>query len=163
MTSKFKGFDSEGRPVPSGSASTDNSDSNTEVSEYESTVNSTESSPIKRPNTFDSRDRNTTPTRAKALRSGNVKKLTEHFSSDSDTTEQHPPTTRRRRSVSVEHHQLPLGGERELRKKMAAQAQAKADIEMWQTYIGTMKVTLDEAQQSLDQKKTRSILLGHAA
>ena len=163
MTSKFKGFDSEGQPVPSGSASTDNSDSNTEVSEYESTVNSTESSPIKRPNTFDSRDRNTTPTRAKALRSGNVKKLTEHFSSDSDTTEQHPPTTRRRRSVSVEHQQLPLGGERELRKKMAAQAQLKADIEMWQTYIGTLKVTLDEAQQSFDQKKSRSILLGHAA
>ena len=163
MTSRFEGFDEEGRPVPSGSDKAQNSDTNTEVSEYESPLNSAESSPTKGANTIVSRSKITTPTRARALRSGNVKKLTEHFSSDSDTTEHHPSTVRKRRSVSTEHQQLPRGGERELRKKMAAQTRANADVEMWQVCISTMKTCLDEAQQSLDQNKPRSVLLGHAA
>ena len=156
MSHQFQGFDKQGEAVPAEPDSAENSDSSAEVSEYESTVNSGSNTPTK------AKTSSTTPFRSKGQTAGNVKNLVTYFSSDSDATEQHPPTTRRRRSAT-EHRELPAGGERELRKKIMAQAAADETLKLWQANLGFMKTTLDEAQQDLDQNKPRGVLLGHAA
>ena len=162
MSLSFKGFNEKGQPEPGDSNNSDDSDSNTGLSEYESPVTSTESSPV---STSAAGSRSTTPSRESIQNSGRVKKLAEYFSSDSDTTtaDQHRPTTRRRKSNTLEHQQLPLGGERELRRRMANQSRADAAVNLWQALLVNLKAALDEADQDLDQNKSRGVLLGHAA
>ena len=156
MTSNFKGFKTKDQGVPEEPDSAENSDSSAGVSEYESTVNSGSNTPTQ------TTAASTTPSRVTGTASGNVKRLATYFSSDSDTTDQQPPQTRRRRS-NTELRELPRGGERELRKRMAAQGAADEAVKLWQANVGFLKTTLDEAQQALDQDKPRVELAGHAA
>ena len=68
-----------------------------------------------------------------------VRRLIEHFShSDSDTAETDNRTTRRRKSKSSEHQELPRGGERELRKNMAQQMQANNSFRIWEALIADL-------------------------
>ena len=162
MTSKFQGFDDKGKGVPSESGNTDNSDSNADGSERESPVTSTDSTPTKSTLAGGSQV-NTASLKASAFGVGNVKRLTEYFSSDSEATEARRPATRRKKSGTSVHQELPLGGERELRKRMATQEAANESVELWQAYVLSMKASLDEAQQALDQNKSIPILKGAAA
>ena len=93
-----------------------------------------------------------------------VRKLVEHFSnSDSDNTDRTVVPVRRRRSKTTTHIELPRGGERELRKKMAAQNQANDAVKLWKSLLEVLKESLDEADQSLDRNAPKGTLMGHKA
>ena len=75
-----------------------------------------------------------------------VRKLVDHFSnSDSDNTDRTVVSVRRRRSKATAHIELPRGGERELRKKMAAQNQANDAVKLWKSLMEVLEESLDEA------------------
>ena len=75
-----------------------------------------------------------------------VRKLVDHFSnSDSDNTDRTVVSVRRRRSKTAAHIELPRGGERELRKKMAAQNQANDSVKLWKSLLEVLKESMDEA------------------
>ena len=121
MSSTFKGVENSDIVNPSESAD-NQTESNSELSDCNSNLSSRETTPTRnltqRENPFQ-----------KKQESGRVRKLVEQFS-DSDTTEGSVPVTRRRKSNSQEHKQLPAGGERELRKTMAAQIQANEAVKL---------------------------------
>ena len=138
-------------------------ESNSEPSDCDSNPSSRETTPTS--------SRETTPTRNLAPKvnplqrkqeGGRVRKLVERFS-DSDTTEGSVPVTRRKKSNSQEHKQLPPGGERELRKTMAAQLQANEAVKLWKALLEHFQATLTEAQQALDANAAKGVLMGHSA
>ena len=93
-----------------------------------------------------------------------VRKLVDHFSnSDSDNTDRTVVSVRRRRSKTTTHIELPRGGERELRKKMAAQNQANDAVQLWKSMLEVLKESLDEADQALDRNAPKGTLMGHKA
>lgn len=93
-----------------------------------------------------------------------VRKLVEHFSnSDSDNTDRTVVPVRRRRSKTTTHIELPRGGERELRKKMAAQIQANDAVKLWNSLLEVLKESLDEADQALNRNAPQGTLMGHKA
>ena len=138
MKPTFRGFE-EALENPTGSSPT-SSASQSEVSDYDSTIESRDTTPTQEtevPNTV----------KRRGTDSGfNVRKLIEHFSaSDSDTTEAKTTVTRRRKSKTSEHIEIPAGGEREIRRKMAAQTKANKTVELWKALIEDMEDTLTEA------------------
>ena len=155
MKPTVRGFQ-EAQTTPTGSSPT-SSASQSEISDYDSTTESRDTTPTQEtelPNTVK---------RGKGTDSGfNVRKLIDHFSaSDSDTTEAKTTVTRRRKSKTSEHIEIPAGGERELRRKMAAQTKANKTIQLWKALIEDMEVTLTEADQALSANLSRNHLLGH--
>ena len=122
MKPTFRGFQ-EALVNPSGSSPS--SASQSEVSDVDSTTGSRDSTP-----TQETEASNTV--KRKGTDSGfSVRRLIDHFSaSDSDTTEAKTTVTRRRKSKTSEHIEIPAGGERELRRKMAAQTKANKTVEL---------------------------------
>ena len=60
----------------------------------------------------------------------------------------------------MEHQELPPGGERELRRKMAAQEAADNSLRIYEALLVDLETSLGEAQMALDQNKPRAVLLG---
>ena len=155
MKPTFRGFQ-EALVNPSGSSPT-SSASQSEVYDVDSTTESRDTTPTQETELLN------TVKRGKGTDSGfNVRKLIDHFSaSDSDTTESKTTITRRRKSKTSEHIEIPAGGERELRRKMAAQTKANKTVQLWKALIEDMEVTLNEADQALSANLSRNHLLGH--
>ena len=178
MNPSFRGFKDPHLVDPKESTNSQTTESNSEPSDYDTTVSSRETSPTKNltDSSASSREttptrnltassvssRETTPSRKRGSNTGKVKRLVERFS-DSDTAEASVRSTRRRKSNTLEHTQLPAGGEKELRRKMAAQAQANEAIKLWKALLEHLKTTLDEASQAIDQNMSRGVLMGHSA
>ena len=162
MSSSSKGLGNPKELDPRESAD-NQTESNSEPSDCDSNPSSRETTPTS--------SRETTPTRNLAPKvnplqrkqeGGRVRKLVERFS-DSDTTEGSVPVTRRKKSNSQEHKQLPPGGERELRKTMAAQLQANEAVKLWKALLEHFQATLTEAQGALDANAAKGVLMGHSA
>ena len=155
MKPTVRGFQ-EAQTTLTGSSPT-SSASQSEISDYDSTIESRDTTPTQETELLN------TVKRGKGTDSGfNVRKLIDHFSaSDSDTTEAKTTVTRRRKSKTSEHIEIPAGGERELRRKMAAQTKANKTVELWKALMDDMEDTLVEADRALDSNLSRSHLLGH--
>ena len=155
MKPTVRGFQ-EAQTTLTGSSPT-SSASQSEISDYDSTIESRDTTPTQETELLN------TVKRGKGTDSGfNVRKLIDHFSaSDSDTTEAKTTITRRRKSKTSEHIEIPAGGERELRRKMAAQTKANKTVQLWKALIEDMEVTLNEADQALSANLSRNHLLGH--
>ena len=111
----FKGFeDNDIDPKPSTSH---NSSSSSGASEYE-TVTDINTTPTASP--YSSK---VSTVQKKKQERTSVRQLIDHFSSDSDTTADQS-RARRRRSIAVEHIELPPGGEKQIKKNMADQKRA---------------------------------------
>ena len=161
MKQLFKGF--KGNSSNEQVTERGNPDSTSEQSEYDSTVSSRDSSREGSPSGFPNQEANTVQ-RSNQESKSLVRRLVDQFSnSDSDTTDKASYTTRRKRSRTLQHTELPLGGERELRKKMATQAHADEAIKVWKALTSLFKTTLDEADQAIDNNGHRTLLLGHKA
>ena len=136
MKPTFRGFQEQSNTSPT--SSTSPPESHSEISEYDSTVES----------------RDTTPTQEDqqshtVKKASTVRRLIDHFSaSDSDTAEARPPVTRRKKSKTSEHIEIPLGGEKELRRKMAAQAKADKAVNLWKALQEDIRETMNEADRS---------------
>ena len=131
---------------------------NTVGSDYETTVESTGTTP-----TNSNPSQGTSTVRRSGSRRQSVRQLVGHFSnSDSDSTEQNIPSKQRKKSKTGELLELPLGGERQLKKRMAAQAQADDAIDMWTALSLLLKDTLDEADKALSDNDSRASLIGYA-
>ena len=154
MKPTFRGFE-EALKNPTSSSPT-SSVSQSEASDYDSTIESRDTTPTQETEVLNTVKRRGTD-------SGfNVRRLVEHFSaSDSDTAEANTTGTRRRKSKTSEHVEIPAGGERELRRKMAAQTKANKTVELWKALVEDMEVTLTEADRALDSNLSRNHLLGH--
>ena len=150
MKPTFRGFQEQPYTTPTTSSASP-TESHSEISEYDSTVES----------------RDTTPTQEgqqshTVKKTSTVRRLIDHFSaSDSDTAEARPPVTRRKKSKTSEHIEIPLGGEKELRRKMAAQTQAENAVKLWKALQEDMTETLNEADRDLSANVHRNELLGH--
>ena len=128
MKPLFKGFkgSNSNEQVTAGR----NPDSTSEQPECDSTVSSRDSSREGSPSGFLTQGANTVQRSNQESRSL-VRRLVDQFSnSDSDTTDKSSYTTRRKKSKTLQHTELPVGGERELRKKMATQTQADEAIKV---------------------------------
>ena len=161
MKPSFKGFKGYNKDT-AGATTSQTTNSTAELSEDDSSLSSRESS------------RETSPSNGltpgdKAQRKSQdnrsvVRRLVDHFSnSDSDTAGKASYTTRRKKSKTLQHTELPSGGEREIRRKMATQNQADEAIKLWKALAELLKTTLDEADQALDRNESRGPLLGHKA
>ena len=152
MSKQFKGFNPEGDNNSEASADVDTFLS--DLSEYES-QESRETSPT-------SNKPSSSRGISKKEQSGKVRRLVEHFShSDSDTSETTNRSTRnRKRSKGLEHQELPPGGEREIRRKMALQEAANNSLRIYEALLADLITSLEEAQVALDQNKPRAVLLG---
>ena len=69
--------------------------------------------------------------------------------------------TRRKKSKTSEHIEIPLGGEKELRKRMAAQLKANNAVKFFKAFHEDMTETLNEADRDLSANANRNILFGH--
>ena len=152
MSKQFKGINPEGDNNSEASAGVDTYLS--ELSEYES-QESRETSPT-------SNQPSSSRGASKKEQSGKVRRLVEQFShSDSDTSEATNRSTRsRKRSKGLEHQELPPGGEREIRRKMAAQEAANNSLRVYEALLADLETSLQDAQEALDQNKSRAVLLG---
>ena len=130
MSKQFKGFSPEGDSNSVASAGIDTYLS--ELSEYE-LQESRETSPT-------SNQPSSSRSASKKEQSGKVRRLVEHFShSDSDTSEATNRSTRsRKRSKGLEHQELPPGGEREIRRKMAAQEAANNSLRVYEALLADL-------------------------
>ena len=156
MSHQFKGFHGKNIKNPKASEHSVATTSSSEISDYDSTVESRETTPVRN---YSSGDINTIR-RSDQGRAG-VRRLIEQFSqSDSETSETENRTTRRRRSKQLEYQEIPPGGERELRKKMALQVQANNAMRVWTALIQDLKEILDEGDQALDANKPKEQLIG---
>ena len=161
MKPLFKGF--KGNNSNEQVTASRNPDSTSEQSEYDSTVSSRDSSREGSPSGFLTQGANTVQRSNQESRSL-VRRLVDQFSnSDSDTTDKSSYTTRRKKSKTLQHTELPVGGERELRKKMATQTQAEEAIKVWKALVALLKTILDEANQAIDANSPRTLLVGHKA
>ena len=161
MKPLFKGF--KGNNSNEQVTARRNPHSTSEQSEYDSTVSSRDSSREGSPSGFLTQGANTVQRSNQESRSL-VRRLVDQFSnSDSDTTDKSSYTTRRKKSKTLQHTELPVGGERELRKKMATQTQAEEAIKVWKALVALLKTTLDEADQAIDVNSSRTLLVGHKA
>ena len=119
MKPTFRSFQEQPNTTPTTSSASP-TESHSEISEYDSTVES----------------RDTTPTQEDqqshtVKKTSTVRRLIDHFSaSDSDTTEARPAVTRRRKSKPSEHIVIPLGEEKKRRKRMAVQAKADNAVKL---------------------------------
>ena len=156
MNPSFRGFRPDDLVDPRESEDNQATESNSEASDYDSTLSSRETTP-----TRSHTQEVSTVLRNKETSKVSVRQLVDQFS-DSDTTEG-SVVGRRRRKNTQEHIELPAGGEKELRRQMAAQDQANEAIKLWKALLGHLKTTLDEADQALDQGAARGLLLGHSA
>ena len=110
---------------------------------------------------YESQDsRETSPSKRKADRGDKVRQLVQYFSqSDSDSSETTDrPTRSRRRSRDSEHQELPPGGERELKRRMAAQEAANNVLRVYEASMEDLNTSLGEAQSALDANKPRAAL-----
>ena len=165
MRPSFKGFEKEQEDTASSvdplSETSGQSDRETASSAASSTVSSAASSRDTSPN---SALADQVRTVQKQDTRSIVRKLVDHFSnSDSDNTDRTVVPARRRRSKTTAHIELPRGGERELRKKMAAQNQANDAVKLWKSLLEVLKESLDEADQALDRNAPKGTLMGHKA
>ena len=149
MKPTFRGFQEQ--PNNTSTTSTSPIESTSEISEYDSTVSSRETTP-----TQEGQESQT------VKKASTVRRLIDHFSaSDSDTTEVRPAVTRRKKSKTSEHIEIPLGGEKELRRRMAAQTKADNAVKFFKALHDDMTETLNEADRDLSANVSRNILLGH--
>ena len=116
MNPSFRGFRPDDLVDPRESEDNQATESNSEVSDYDSTLSSRETTP-----TRSHTQEVSTVLRNKETSRVSVRQLVDQFS-DSDTTEG-SVVGRRRRKNTQEHIELPAGGEKELRRQMAAQDQ----------------------------------------
>ena len=162
MKPSFKGFEGYNQDT-TGATTSQTANSTAELSGYDSSLSSRESSRETSPSNGLTPGGDTVQRKSQDNRSV-VKRLVEHFSnSDSDTAGKASYTTRRKRSKTLQHTELPSGGEREIRRKMALQTQADEAIKLWKALVGLLKSTLDEADQALGNNEPRGPLLGHKA
>ena len=155
MSKQFKGFEGKNTEEPEASDSNSESTYLSDLAEYDSTPESRETSPSR------SYPVASTDTVVRKDQTGKVKKLVEHYSqSDSDSSDRTVRSTRRSRSKNLDHQELPQGGLREVRRKMAAQETADSAIRVNEALLDELKENLNEAQKALDEDKPRAILLG---
>ena len=156
--SKFKGFNQD--QILNPRQTSQNPDLHSEGSEYDSTVESRETTPTNSPpRVVDTVKRNRQATK------GSVRQLVEQFShSDSDSAEGTTSSIRRRRSSrTTDLIELPLGGERQLRKNMADQVKANEAIALWKAMSGLLTKTMDEADQAISDNLSKEALTGQSA
>ena len=123
MNPSFKGF-KESDCVNPRVSSQATIESQSELSDYDSTVESRETTP-----TRSYTPQVSTVQRRRKDSEVSVRRLIDHFSnSDSEASEGRPVQTRRKRSKHSDHIELPAGGEKELRKKMTTQVKANDTI-----------------------------------
>ena len=155
MSKQFKGFEGKDTEVLEASDSNSESTYLSDLAEYDSTPESRETSPSR------SYPVDSTVTVVRKDQTGKVKKLVEHFSqSDSDSSDRTVRSTRRKRSKNLDHQELPQGGLREVRRKMAAQESADRALRVNEALLEDLTENLSEAQKALDENKPRAILLG---
>ena len=104
--SEFLGFKESQITNPKASTSQTESSSSSEVSDFETAADSGETTPTR----SYSNPKTDTVQKNKGGRQS-VRQLIDHFSSDSDSTSENRRTTRRKKSLTAEHTQLPPGGE----------------------------------------------------
>ena len=154
--SEFKGFEQGQIANPRESISQVESSSNSEVSDFETAADSTEATPTR----SYSNTKVSTVQKKKSDKTA-VRQLINYFSSDSDTTSEKTRLTRRRKSVTAEHIQLPPGGEKEIRRKMADQTKADQLVEVYQAMREEFATSMNETDQTLANNPTRSVMVGH--
>ena len=155
----FKGF-KKGQNLNTGEISQVDSGSNSEVSDYETVADSRETTPTR---SYSNIKVNTVQ-KKKSDRTS-VRELIEHFSSqssDSETGSEQARHTRRRKS-SAEHIQLPPGGEKEIKRKMAEQAKAEQLVSVYQAMRDEFATSMNETDQALDADASRNVMIGHLA
>ena len=161
MRPSFRGFEAEEETNSSTSQQTTESTSG--LSEYDTVSGSSSGSSRDTSPTSVSSEQPVTVQKKQHTKSI-VRRLVDHFShSDSENTEEASTSTGRRGRRVVTHTELPRGGERELRKKMAEQNQANEAIKLFKALSGILKETMDEACQALDRNESKGSLIGHKA
>ena len=116
MKPSFKGFEGYNQDT-TGATTSQTANSTAELSGYDSSLSSRESSRETSPSNGLTPGGDTVQRKSQDNRSV-VKRLVEHFSnSDSDTAGKASYTTRRKRSKTLQHTELPSGGEIEKYEK----------------------------------------------
>ena len=156
--SEFLGFKESQITNPKASTSQTESSSSSEVSDFETAADSGETTPTR----SYSNPKTDTVQKNKGGRQS-VRQLIDHFSSDSDSTSENRRTTRRKKSLTAEHTQLPPGGEKEIRRNMAEQTKADKLVNLYKAMAAEFIVSMNEADQSLNQNPDRTIKLGFMA
>ena len=154
----FQGFEESEVTNPRESTSQNTSTSNSDASDYETT--GTQATPTSSPYTT----KVNTVQRKRSDRTS-VQQLIEHFSSDSDTAaDLNRVTSRRRRSITVEHVELPPGGEKQIKKKMADQKKAEYLVNLYKVMAQEFVTSMNEAETDQDAENLiRDLMLGHLA
>ena len=152
--SRFKGFNQEQILNPT---NIQDPELPSEGSEYDSTVESRDTTPTSSPpRVQDTVRRNRQATSVRQL-------VTQFSQSDSDSAEGNTSSNRRRKSRTTELVELPLGGERQLRKNMAEQVKANKAIALWKAMSGLLIQAMDEADQAISDNLSKEALTGQAA
>ena len=152
--SRFKGFNQEQILNPT---NIQDPELPSEGSEYDSTVESRDTTPTSSPpRVQDTVKRNRQATSVRQL-------VTQFSQSDSDSAEGNTSSNRRRKSRTTELVELPLGGERQLRKNMADQVKANKAIELWKAMSGLLIQAMDEADKAISDNLSKEALTGQAA
>ena len=152
--SRFKGFNQEQILNPT---NIQDPELPSEGSEYDSTVESRDTTPTSSPpRVQDTVKRNRQATSVRQL-------VTQFSQSDSDSAEGNTSSNRRRKSRTTELVELPLGGERQLRKNMAEQVKANKAIALWKAMSGLLIQAMDEADKAISDNLSKEALTGQAA
>lgn len=152
----FQGFQESDIANPTASTSQANSSTNSEASDYE-----TGTDKITTPISDRTPAKVTTVVKKKQQKS--VRQLIEHFSSDSDTAADQLKPSRRRRSITTEHIEIPAGGEKQLKKQMADQKKAESLVNLHKAMQEELVTSMDEADIVLANDAARDLKLGHLA
>ena len=154
--SSFKGFKEGQVTNPRESLEQAESSSNSEASDFDTAADSAETTPNKNYS-----NPNTNTVQKKKSDKASVRQLIEYFSSDSDTTSEKTRQTRRRKSLTAEHIQLPPGGEKEIRRRMAEQNKADQLVGVYQALSGEFATSMNETDQILGTNPSRDVKIGH--
>ena len=154
--SRFEGFREEQITNPRESTSQADSSSNSEVSDFETAADTEETTPTR---SYSNPKVNTV--QKKRSEKSAVRQLIEHFSSDSEATSETTRLTRKRKSLTAEHIELPPGGEKEIRRKMADQGKADQLVQVYQAMSGEFATSMNETDQTLNNDPSRSVMVGH--
>ena len=154
--SRFEGFREEQITNPRESTSQADSSSNSEVSDFETAADTEETTPTR---SYSNPKVNTV--QKKRSEKSAVRQLIEHFSSDSEATSETTRLTRKRKSLTAEHIELPPGGEKEIRRKMADQGKADQLVQVYRAMSGEFATSMNETDQTLNNDPSRSVMVGH--
>ena len=158
--SEFLGFKEDQITNPRASVSQTESGSSSEVSDFETAADSGETTPTR---SCSNTKTDTVKKNKGGRQSVSVRQLINHFSSDSDSASDNIRTTRRKKSVTADHTQLPPGGEKEIRKNMADQVKAEQLVNLYQAMADEFIISMNETDQSLNLNPDRSTKLGFMA